>query len=297
MDSAGSIQSSPQAAPRFARLNPFAFPSDTDLRFILLLVCVPGASLWIYNAAIWRTKGDDIAYVNVVLNCEKSSGMQNATHEVTTPNPKGETDFEHASATYALCVAPVYLQDFSRMLVGVALLLIGAVSIYLAFPAWTRWRKRLIPLLQEDMPEVMAELTALCNEAGLKRQPQFLWNPLNPVSEGLAFGRKGRYAVALTGGLVKQAYTDLPVFRAIMRHELAHLRNGDIDKTYFSVAIWWAFVITALVPFAASFVRPFAVSFIFQDLTLYLNIILRVLALTALVLLMRNAVLRAREIC
>jgi len=89
----------------------------------------------------------------------------------------------------------------------------------------------------------------------------------------------------------------LPVFRAIMRHELAHLRNGDIDKTYFSVAIWWAFVITALVPFAASFVRPFAVSFIFQDLTLYLNIILRVLALTALVLLMRNAVLRAREIC
>src|SRR5438874_11306081 len=32
------------------RLNPFAFPSDTDFRFVLLIVSVLGASLLIYEA-------------------------------------------------------------------------------------------------------------------------------------------------------------------------------------------------------------------------------------------------------
>ena len=295
MDNTSGIQAASQEAPRPARLNLFAFPSDTDLRFILLIVCVLGASLWIYNLALWRTKGDFIAFANVTLNCEKSSGMRNAMHEVVEKNPKGQADFQAAEGIFARCVAPIDLQDTSRMLGGVALLLIVAGGIYLAFPTWKRWRKRLVPLPPEDLPEVMVELTALCREAGLKRQPQFLWNPLNPVSEGLAFGRMGRYAVALTGGLVKQAYDNPPAFRAVIRHELAHLRNGDIDKTYFSVAIWWAFVITALVPFVA-YVIPHSISGLFTDLTFSLDASLRVLALTALVLLLRNAVLRAREL-
>lgn len=37
------------AAPRPARLNPFAFPSDTDFRFALLIVSVLGTSLFVYN--------------------------------------------------------------------------------------------------------------------------------------------------------------------------------------------------------------------------------------------------------
>ena len=38
-----------EVSSRRARLNPFAFPSDTDLRFVLLIVTVLGASLFIYN--------------------------------------------------------------------------------------------------------------------------------------------------------------------------------------------------------------------------------------------------------
>lgn len=146
------------------------------------------------------------------------------------------------------------------MLDGVALLLIVAGGIYLAFPTWKRWRKRLVPLPPEDLPDVTAELANLRREARLARQPAFVWNPLNPMSEGLAFGRLGRYSLALTGGLVKQFYTDLPAFRAVIRHELAHLRNVDVDKTYFSIAVWWAFVITVLVPGAVYLGMDFTTS-------------------------------------
>ncbi len=34
---------------RGQRLNPFVLPSDTDLRFVLLIISVLGASLFTYN--------------------------------------------------------------------------------------------------------------------------------------------------------------------------------------------------------------------------------------------------------
>jgi Zn-dependent protease with chaperone function len=33
-------------------------------------------------------------------------------------------------------------------------------------------------------------------------------------------------------------------------HELGHITNRDIDQTYLAVAIWQAFVVTALLPIA-----------------------------------------------
>ncbi|MGH7999435.1 MAG: hypothetical protein ACREPR_08420, partial [Brasilonema sp.] len=48
--------------PDSPRLNPFEFPSDTDFRFILLIVAVAGASLFIYgdfyNSVIWDRNRD-----------------------------------------------------------------------------------------------------------------------------------------------------------------------------------------------------------------------------------------------
>ena len=179
------------------------------------------------------------------------------------------------------------------MLGGVTLLLVVASLIYWFLPTWKIRRAKLVPLSAEDAPEVVACLADLCREIGLSHPPVFVWNPLNPVSSGLAFGRLGRYYVALTGGLVTQFYTDRPAFRAMMLHELAHLRNGDVDKTYFTVAIWRAFVAAALVPFVISW--PLAVSLIGKPWGDILNEGWRVLALAALVYLTRNAVLRVRE--
>src|SRR5439155_7766392 len=105
---------------------------------------------------------------------------------------------------------------------------------------------------------------------------------------GLAFGRLGRYYVALTGGLVTQFYTDRPAFRARLLHELAHLKNADVDKTYFSVAILPAFLVTAFLPFAV-------VAVLGPVLELSFSTTLSVAVLSVLVILIRNSVIRARE--
>lgn len=226
-----------------SRLNPFAFPSDTDFRFVLLIVSVLGTSLLVYTV------------------------LFNSLPAYTAPPQSSRTTW---------------------VIGGVLLQLLVAGVIYWVFPVWKIRRDNLGPLAAEDAPEIVAYLAELCREAGLSTPPLFVVNPLNPTSTGLAFGRLGRYYIALNAGLVTKFYKDRPAFRAVVLHELAHLRNADVDKTYFSLAIGLAFLIAALVPLAISlFGRPLGETF---------NIGWRVLAPAVLIYLTLSAVLRAREV-
>jgi len=186
---------------------------------------------------------------------------------------------------YSACTLLFEIEKALWVLGGIALLVGIATLLYWFFPSWKIRRDRLIPLSVEDAPEVVEFLNGLCHEVELKQPPKFLWNPLNTTSSGLAFGRLGKYYVALSGGLVTQFYTDPAAFRAILLHELSHLKNADVDKTYFATAIWQAFLLIAVIP---HLVLDFSV--------LNLNSFINLITLTALVYLIRNSVLRAREL-
>ncbi len=196
------------------------------------------------------------------------------------------TDAERALwDQYSACTLPFEIEKALWALGFIAVLIGVAVLLYWFFPKWKIRRDRLIPLSAEDAPEVIEFLNGLCHEVELKQPPTFLWNPLNTTSSGLAFGRLGKYYVALSGGLVTQFYTDPSAFRAVLLHELSHLKNADVDKTYFATAIWQAFLLVAILPY----------------LILHLNILTGTLfsdliILIALVYLIRNSVLRSREL-
>jgi Zn-dependent protease with chaperone function len=86
------------------------------------------------------------------------------------------------------------------------------------------------------------------------------------------------------GGLITRFHTDRAAFRVVILHKLAHLRNGDVNKAYFTWAIWWALVVAVLLPSLLKELR-------FPDD----NLAGTAFVLTVLVYLTRNAVLRARE--
>lgn len=262
------------------RLNPFVFPSDTSFRFILLIVSVLGASLLIYSA-LYNSIPANREYIRVY------QGQCTAVTRAAYPTNSLEDMFARGFA-FSQCTTPLKHTQAAWVISGVVLLLVVAGIIYWIFPKWKIWRDKLEPLNAQDAPEMVPYLAELCREAGLTSPPVFLLNPLNRASSGLAFGRLGRYYIVLNGGLVTRFYTDRPAFRAVVLHELAHLYNADVDKTYFSLAIGLAFLVAALVPLAISqFGRPLDETF---------NIGWRVLALTMLVYLTLSAVLRAREV-
>jgi Zn-dependent protease with chaperone function len=267
MDNINDTQTTPQEVPRLPRLNPFAFPSNTTLRFFVLIISVISSSLFIYTAMSSPVLIDQL---NAYIQCPTTNATGNASRA---------------------CSAPFLLLHVLFLTGGIALVLGTATVIYWLIPLWKlRWEK-LVPLSSEDAPEVVEYLSKLCNETELTPVPRFVWNPLNFTSGAVAFGHFGRYYISLTGGLVTMFYTDQAAFRAIMLHELAHLRNRDVNKTYFTVSIWWAFVAAALVPFV---IEETFIALSRSDL-FGLYQIWRIIALTVLVYLTRNGVLRARE--
>src|SRR5437773_1166107 len=279
------MMSASQMIPRRARLNPFAFPSDTDLRFVLLIVTVLGASLFIYNWICLQTHFQELL---ASASCASHQGPK-SIQAISALNVPA---FQTAANAVSQCGIPYHRIETVYMISGVVLVGTVAVVIYWLFPLWNLWRGKLVLLSAEDSPELMVYLAELCHEAQLARLPSFVCNPFNQTITGLAFGRVGRYYVALSGGLVTLFSTDRASFRAIVLHELAHLRNADVSKTYFAIASWWAFVIVALVPFivisAVGFVKN-------PEVLLTLDKAWRVLVMAALVFLVLAATLRARE--
>ncbi len=283
------MSSDTPAANRPSRLNPFVFPSDTDFRFALLVVAVLGAILFIYSLIFFSIPANQKYYLDTFARCwdirNQAGPLLPKTIEDLATNME---ELSAVQAAFQECRAPAERANATWSIGGAALLLVVAGIIFWLLPAWKIRRNKFTLLSAKDAPDVVAYLEQLCREAGLARPPIFLWNPLSPISSAIAFGRPGRYYVALHGGLVTRFYTDQPAFRAVMLHELAHLRNADVSKTYFAVAAWQAFVIVGLVPFAlCMFVTP---------LDAVLNLSWRVLALTIIIFLMRNAVLRTREV-
>jgi len=198
------------------------------------------------------------------------------------------TDPAAVNTLFEQCRAPVEQKKAIWMLGGVGLILLVTVAVYLVAPEYKRRRQRLVALTADEFPDVFATLERLCQTARLSSSPRFLWDPLNGAAVGLAFGRRGSYYVALTGGLVARFYADRPAFESVVLHELAHVRSGDVDKTYIAISMWQVFIMLGLVPLALTVVLA-------PDLWTATGLVWRAAALAVFVYLLRNAVLRSRE--
>jgi Zn-dependent protease with chaperone function len=266
-------------------LSPFAFPSDTDSRFALLVGSVLAATLTtasLFHLTLWGRQ-----YL---------AGMQSCFDAAQSANPEGASI--DPSNTYvaivAECSAPYQLSVALTMLGAVALVLTGSCLALWAYPIWQTRRERLQPLTDEDVPDVVPFLSSLRKEAGLARAPSFLWDPMDARTAAYAYGSFGRHYVALTGGLLTLFFADRASFRAIIMHELAHLRNADTGKTTFARVIPWVFAAVVMIPFVLS-QATFDTTSLAENLRWRLELTARIAALFALLHFSRNAFLRARE--
>jgi Zn-dependent protease with chaperone function len=263
------------------RLDPFAFPSDTTLRFVLLIVSAISASLYIYTLVYWQYRGTQIDLDTFVKNLEAVCGSQ------------GDPSLSiEAANTYVKCMEPYFKEAVkaSWFVVGGAGIL-GSLAglLYSFFPILMIWKGGWVSLEDagiENVEEVIVYLRDLCQEMGI-RPPKFLLHRTNYVVGGQAFGAWGRHSVVLSLGLLILFKKDQKKFRAVLLHELSHLRNKDVGKIFFSIAMSFAFVVATLIPYGIFLLmRPgfelFQASW-------------RVIALALMVYLIFASVLRLRE--
>jgi hypothetical protein len=272
---------------RAPRINPFVFPSETTLRFSLLVIFVLCGTAALYGA-FEDTPPEVTKCASQVWSGAVMPGLEAA----------GVPDSGHRMAALGAEQMPAIARCFDMMRSGAVLKLAGiglvtglAVLLYHLHPGRTLRRRRLEPVGTAGLDELEQELQRLVDKAGLDRAPTFLWNPL---ARGLpiVFGRGGRHYVALSGPFVTQFfYRDRDGFRAVMLHELAHIANGDVAKTHFTRALWSAFVAVALVPAVGFLLWRLAQARWSDAASLLFNGVLW----TAVIMLSGLAVLRARE--
>ena len=283
-------------------LNPFIFPSDTTFRFILLISAILGASIYIFNTLFYTVWIPAFPKVQIeAMQCvqslslsdvgmldDLSSIMQNGPSDIIASGQTLTKDWAVNLEALKRCDRPIDTHFMIWELAGLFLLLLVAAVIYWFWPQWKIKRESLKPIDLSVSPELESYLKALCQTARLRKQPTFLTKSLNGTLSGLAFGRNNQYYVVLPGGLITYFHKDRAVFRAVVLHELAHIRNRDVTKTYFTLAIWWAFVWVAVVPFVCVNIWKPSQLLGFGALS--------VAAFTMLVYFIRNSILRSREL-
>ena len=172
------------------------------------------------------------------------------------------TLFALAALTWVMNWVPVMVGVISDLLAGQAVtvntdpwlivwplaVLSLAVVLYLAHPARIRRKGRLIPLDAQKDALLISEVARLSQLAQVSPAPRVLVRKSDSTN-GQAFGLPGRYTVRLDSGLRIAVRRAPQIFRAVVLHELAHLANGDIGRTYFGQALWLATAILAIAPF------------------------------------------------
>ena len=162
-----------------------------------------------------------------------------------------------------------------------------AVAIALVMPRIKERRRHLVPLLRSQSPAAVNRYDRLVAASGLHRVPVITWSPREAGSDALAYGRPGRYRIAVTPAILGSARRHPDAFDTNIRHELGHVRNHDILITYFAVASWYAMLPVLAVPLFLSLAASD-----FSQVPEYLT---RALVLSAMMYLTRAALLRTRE--
>ncbi|GHJ43191.1 hypothetical protein Cs7R123_05330 [Catellatospora sp. TT07R-123] len=277
-------------------------PDGTATRFLLLVAAVLASSVSVYSWVYLAVPAKAHLFQTVMTACYGAEKQGFDRPVVTT------ADFTDrlvpAAGRLMRCTRPLYLDQAAWIGVGVGLVFMLAALLYLLHPWWIRRSRGLLPLAGPDSAELIADLDRLPAQVGLARSPRWLLDPRAATAGGQAFGLPWRPVVVLDAGLIMRYGTDPDAVRAVVRHELAHLGNRDVARTYFSIALWRAFALVGLLPFVALLIHP---ALFYTPLRWSADRfdghgpeiayqVGAVAALTAVVYLTRNAILRTREL-
>ncbi|MFI6243718.1 M48 family metalloprotease [Micromonospora sp. NPDC050795] len=288
-----------------ARRDRSLVPAASTLRFALLAAVVLATSGFVF-LSVYTFLPDRLHRLTAVIEvceAERSAAPGWFDTPIVTEEDAQRSDAAHRRMSE--CLAPALVDQVAFVAAGVALLMGVALASYLSHPWWIVRRRRLRRLSESTAPQLFGHLEQLSREMGLDPSPDWRFAPSARTTGGQAFGLPWHRYVQLDAGLLLLHTTDRPAFRAVVLHELAHLRHEDVDRTYLTIGIWRSFVAVALLPYLVLAVHPelFRTPFDWQwrDVQLVDDPgptayrLGSLLVLTAVVYLTRNAILRVRE--
>lgn len=238
------------AAPE-QRLDERVIPAGTGARFGLVVVLALVTSAKMALEVAYSLTGQRIT------QCELAAGI-----DVYRSTPDQSTllaRLTQASA-YTHCEARVAPPPSAWLSAGwPVLVLVVAVFAFYADRWWKTRPSRVSPVEEFDDPSsgfrVSREVASLKAKAGVTSDVTCVVDVTSEARGATVLGRTGHPVLCLHQGLVTQHRrnaddgTDDPEFRAVLLHEFAHIRYGDVSAARSTMAVWRAFVLVVLVPY------------------------------------------------
>ncbi|MGV9567232.1 M48 family metallopeptidase [Streptomyces sp. NPDC003480] len=222
--------------------HPFRLPSGTSLRFALLVLST-SVAMSVALGQIARTavyllfQGGDSKSFDKMADCAAKNIALAGTDEaefIRRCRVPASMAGDGAAVNIAL-IAALWL------VVGVT---------YWLLPAYRLRRRRLRPFKPDAHPEIRRTLSDLIQITELPSSVRFVVDWRDQRLTGLAFGRIGRRYVLLSRGLLQLHGRDSQAFREIVLHELAHLRNRDVDIAFVTLICHRLFTYAIAAPMA-----------------------------------------------
>ncbi|MFD5813991.1 M48 family metalloprotease [Streptomyces sp. NPDC127038] len=235
------------------RLDERSMPSGTTLRFILLVVLIAVSSASMMMLTLGSGPGAGSSSATGTGSTGSTDGCVLAAGG--DPSRIGGVIPQEDTSAYRECLArygPTHTSPWWVSEVWPVLVIVVAAVLMWTIPAWKARRGRVVPLeIVDGDGAIRGAVAELASAAGLKRVPRVVVDPAAASAGAVVFGSNKRPVVCLHGGLLVRARTDPEGFRAVLLHEFAHIRNGDVALTYLTVALWRAFLGAVLLPYGA----------------------------------------------
>lgn len=220
-----------------------ALTAGTTQRFAVLLVLMAVSGVQLASGLIQLPYLPGLqASADDAVGCVLAAGTNPAAAGLQLAAPTLRSD-----AAYDTCVARYgWSPAWWLALVITAGLVVVAALVYVLLASG---RRRVAAAASVDPDgRLTAVLTELTATAGLDRPPCFVVDPTATTVSAVAYGLPRRHTVCLNGALVARLESDPATFRAVVLHELAHLRNRDVGLTYATLAAWRVYLIALLLP-------------------------------------------------
>lgn len=227
-------------------------------------------------------------WMTTLAICSKSSFTRCANAAgVDLSAPRSDQLPQLTTDSFNACRLEAVSDALHIALVGTGAVVCTALALYWTAPSWRRRRRRMVPAAtfgsearrdpvpptpfmyqrvwtaeewvrrergETSAPEVTRQeplshhLSRLTHKAGVGREPSFVVDVGALTAGAVVFGRGGRHTVCLYAGLLARRATHPELFDAVVLHELAHVRNSDVDIAYVTLALWRVFLFAVLLP-------------------------------------------------
>jgi Zn-dependent protease with chaperone function len=221
------------------KLNAFVFPTITQFRFALVCLLLVTTCFEIGKAVYWIYHEDArAAFLNQALK----------VHSTTEAELSWIAFMQMGAIRFHLRMSLLW------GLIAAFFSLVLTAILYYAHPAWLIRKHCFRHFDGNDFPAIEGYINALLTKADLPYRPRLVWNPVDPSPSGAqVFGTLRRPHIGVSGGLIATFYQNATSFSAVFLHELAHIKNKDVGKTYLMIALWLTVLINCIAWCAAIF--------------------------------------------